>query len=175
MNKHFSFLILISLLFLDCSKNSTVSGWDIGEGFEIYITKTPLSNDYSVDYSKLNLDTIALQDIPILRYDDLKSYEKSGHKLTLNISSDKLKVDNTGVYGRMFVVTIDKTAIYCGFKWPLTSSATCSYVSILDPYAEIDGLKSNEILIQYNNPNLADPRLDSRILDRLRKDGKLIE
>ena len=168
------FTCISLLLILSCTKNTTIST-DIGEGIEIYLTKIPMTNDYTINYSKINLDTLSLLETPLLLYDDIKTYEKSSHMLSLNISSEKLNVPITSVYGRMFVVTLNKVPIYCGFKWPLISSATCSYVFIVDPLEEVDGLESNQIQIQFTNPKFTDPRSDPRILDRLRKDGKLIE
>ncbi len=168
------FVILICSLFLNCTKNTTLKSWEIGEGIEIYLTKTPKTNDYSIDYINLKLDTIVLEGLPILRYNDIISYKKSSHTMTLNINSDEVDSGIKSVFGRMFIITVDKKPIYCGFMWPLTSSATCSHVYILEKLVGTDGNK-NEITINFTNPTDPDPRSDVRIIDRLKKDEKLTE
>jgi hypothetical protein len=174
MKKNSVFVILICSLFFNCTKNATSKSWNIGEGVEIYLTKIPKTNDYSIDYINLKLDTIALEGLPIIRYNDIKSYKKSAHTITLNINSDEVNSDIKSVFGRMFIITVDKKPIYCGFMWPLTSSATCSHVFILEKLVGADGNK-NEITINFTNPSYPDPRSDVRIIDRLKKDEKLTE
>lgn len=164
--------ILISLLTIAC-ENSDDKSFAIGEGFEIYLTVTPFSHNLYMDYSTVNFDTILLSDTPILRYNDLKKYDTITHKLTLGISHDALKIGDAGVYGKMFVVTIDKKPIYCGFKWPVISSIPCNWVYIEEPYANLDNLNDNEIVFSFVSEEYADPRLDKRIVDRLKADGKI--
>jgi hypothetical protein len=164
---------LLSLLILageSCTKNNN---YEIGEGFEIYLTVTPYADNLYLDYSTVDFDTVQLEEIPILRYNDLVSYDTLTHKLTLEIPHDSLKIGDAGVYGRMFVVTVDSDPIYCGFKWPVFSSVMCNWVFIEQPFTDLDTLTDNEIVISYVSNEYPDPRLDKRIVDRLKADGKI--
>jgi hypothetical protein len=100
-------------------------------------------------------------------------YDTVQHKLTLDISHDSLKIGVANVYGRMFVVTIDSEPVYCGFKWPVISSVPCSWVYIAEPYYELDSLNDKEIVISFSGQQQNDPRLDDRIVSRLKKDKKI--
>jgi hypothetical protein len=172
MNIKHIILVLICLLIVSCENTNDIKV-GVGEEFEIYLSKTPYSYSLQKNYSTMNLDTVALLEDPILRYKDLSSYNTLSHKLTLAISHDSLKIGKAGVYGRMFVVTIDKKPIYCGFKWPVISSIPCNWVYIEEPYKELDNLKDNEIVISFNNQLYPDPRVDKRIIERLKKDRKI--
>ena len=164
--------VLISLLIMSCEKDGNKS-FAIGEGFEIYFTETYYIHNLEMDYGTVDFDTILLLDTPILRYNDLKKYDTLTHKLTLGISHDSLKIGDASVYGRMFVVTIDQEPIYCGFKWPVISSIPCNWVYIEEPYEDLDNLNNNEIVISFSSEQYIDPRLDRRIVDRLKQDGKI--
>jgi hypothetical protein len=144
-----------------------------GSGFEIYLTQIPYSHNLEKDYSKIDFDTIALMEKPILLYDDLISYDTVNHKLKINIPNDSLKIGDAGVYGRMFVVTMDGDPVYCGFKWPVISSVPCNWVFIEEPYYDLDHLEDNEIIISFSSRQYPDPRLDPRIVERLGQDRKI--
>jgi len=161
------------LVVISCEKHNDYKKFDIGKGFELYLTVTPYSSNLYKDYGSINFDTILLPDKPLLRYNDLIKYDTITHKLTLGISHDSLKIGDAGVYGRMFVATIDKKPIYCGFKWPVLSSVPCNWVFIEEPYQSLDNLNDNEIVISFNSGVYKDPRLDKRIVDRLKTDGKI--
>ena len=164
--------ILFCLLTIACEKGDN-KNYAIGEGFEIYLTITPYSHNLYMDYSTVDFDTISLSDTPILRYNDLKKYDTINHKLVLGISHDSLRIGDAGVYGRMFVVTIDKDPIFCGFKWPVISSVPCNWVYIEEPYYELDNLKENELVFSFSSEIYSDPRTDDRIIGRLLYDGKI--
>ncbi len=173
MNTKLTLACLISIMIVACENLKEDKYFEIGNGFEIYLTITPYSHNLSMDYSKLNFDTILLSDLPILRYNDLISYDTLTHKLTLKISHDVLNIGEAGVYGRMFVVTVDMQPVYCGFKWPVVSSVPCNWVYIEEPYEALDGLYDNDIVISFSSEQYPDPRLDHRIVGRLSLDGKL--
>jgi hypothetical protein len=172
MKTKINLTVLISLLIMSCEKDGNKS-FAIGEGFEIYSTETYYIHNLEMDYGTVDFDTILLLDTPILRYNDLKKYDTLTHKLTLGISHDSLKIGDASVYGRMFVVTIDQEPIYCGFKWPVISSIPCNWVYIEEPYEDLDNLNNNEIVISFSSEQYIDPRLDRRIVDRLKQDGKI--
>jgi hypothetical protein len=169
--KKLFFLIFSSILQLGCNK--TTNSAEIGEGMEIYLTKSPKTNDYSIDYNKLKIDTIELDPLPIIKYNEITSYSKASHTMKLSINTDEVKSDIKSVYGRMFILTLDKKPIYCGFMWPLVSSATCSHVFIFDKLVGPNGEK-NIMKIKFTNPTYFDPRSNSKLMSRLRDDNKLI-
>lgn len=171
MKTKLTIAIIICATLMSCKKGHHYT--EIGNGFEIYLTEKLYTCNSEMDYSSIDFDTISLSKEPILRYDDLISYDSATHKLTLGVSHDSLKIGDTGVYGSMFVVTIDKKPVYCGFKWSVISSIPCNWIFIQEPYEELDKLKDNELILSYSHQNPKDPRLDSRILDRLIKDGKI--
>ncbi|MCX7985344.1 MAG: hypothetical protein N2662_00195 [Bacteroidales bacterium] len=103
----------------------------------------------------------------------MKSYDTISNKLTLNISHDSLKIGDAGIYGRMFVVTVDKEPIYCGFKWPVMSSIPCNWGYIEEPYYDLDGLNDNELVISFSSKQYKDPSHDKRIIDRVKADKKI--
>lgn len=173
MRTKLSMASLICVILMSCEKNNDQNNPEPGNGFEIYLTEKPYVDNLETDYSIVNFDTISLLEDPILRYVDLISYDTTIHKMTLGISHDSLKIGDAGVYGRMFVVTIDKEPIYCGFKWNVISSVPCNWVFIAEPYQELDNLNDKEIILSYSNEQSKDPRLDKKIIDRLKKDGKI--
>ena len=168
-------LFVLVILITGCSKNMQQTDWKIGEGMEFYITESPVSHSYSVDYSKLDLDLISLEDTPVIRYNDIKKYFKKDHTLELNITNDKILFGQTGINGKMFVVTLDKNPVYCGFYWPVYSSAICNYVFLQFPLLT-DGMQtSDKINLILANTGVPDPRAHSGLMDRLKADDKLIE
>ena len=172
MKTYVLILILTGFLFITCEKN-VEKDFSIGEGLEIYLTEIPYSRNLYLDYSTIDFDTLALLKAPVLRYNDILKYNILNHKVTLKISHDSLKIGEAGVYGRMFVVTIDKNPIYCGFYWPVISSVPCGWVYINEPYFELDDLNDNEFIISFSG-EYSDPRTDNRIIDRLKRDRKHI-
>lgn len=165
-------LVFIGLFIFSCKKDDNTDV-EIGKGIEIYLTEIPYSLELYKDYSKVDFDTVLLYTTPMLRYNDIKQYDTITNKLTLGVSHKSLKIEDAGAHGRMFVVTVDKSPIYCGFKWPALSSVFCTWVCIYEPVPEIDNLKDNEIIISFSTDLYADPRLDKRIVSRLKADGKI--
>ena len=168
-------LFVLVILITGCSKTMQQTDWKIGEGMEFYITESPVSHSYFVDYNKLDLDLIPLEDTTVIRYNDIKKYFKKDHTLELNITNDKILFGQTGINGKMFVVTLDKNPVYCGFYWPVYSSATCNYVFLQFPLPA-DGMQtSHKINLILANTGVPDPRTHSGLMDRLKAAGKLIE
>ena len=181
MKTHLITIVLIGLLIVSCECNDDET--QSSAGIEIYRTDTTYFHDIQKDYTTLDLDTIALEDTPLLRYEDLIKYDTSSHKLTMGFSHDSLKIntffENFDVqYGSMFMVTLDNDPIYCGWFWSGHISRPCNWVYILEPVYELDSLEDNEIIIGFNYNSdywqkYPDPRLDPRIIERLAKDGKI--
>ena len=163
-------LIVLCLLLASCEKKTD---YEIGEGIEIYLTTAPYTFHYQIDYSAVDFDTVELHDTPMLRYNNILKYDTLINKMTLGISHDSLQLGDAGVYGRMFVVTVDKQPVYCGFKWRVISSVACNWIFIEEPYPELDGLYDDEIKILFGSNQKPDPRMDRRIIDRLKADEKI--
>ncbi len=180
MKTHLTILVLIVLQMISCDCNND----DIrsGTGFEIYRVDTTYHHYSNNDYSTLDLDTIGLEDTPILRYEDLIKYDTGSHKLTIGISHDSLMITRSSNYyqnfGSMFMVTLDTEPIYGGWFVPGFWSIPCNWVYIREPYYEFDSLEDNEVVISFRYESelcqkYPDPRLDPRIVERLKADGKI--
>lgn len=180
MKSHLTILLSIGLLILSCECNKD----DVqpGTGFEIYRVDTTYHHDRNTDYSTLDLDTFTLENTPILRYEDLIKYDTGSQKLTIGISHDSLKIPWSSNYyqnfGSMFMVTLDEEPIYCGWFVSRHWSIPCNWVHIEEPYYEFDSLEDNEVVISFRYESerwqkKPDPRLDPRIVERLKADGKI--
>jgi hypothetical protein len=153
-----------------------------GAGFEIYKVDTTYIHISYYDYSLLDLDTFALEEAPILRYEDLLKYDTGHHKMTLGISHDSLTIKWSGNayinFGSMFMVTLDEEPIYCGWFTSGQWSKACNWVHIKAPNYKFDSLEDNEVVISFRYESerwhkYPDPRLDPRIVERLARDGKI--
>jgi hypothetical protein len=169
-------LSLITLIQVSCIDESNVDSID-KDDFEIYITKDLIHYDYRVDYSSFNLDTIPLAETPFLTMEGIKSYDTVNHIINLKESKYILIYPSPSVYGQMFVLTIDKTPVYCGFFWSNFSSVLCNWIFIEEPN-EYNGLSENQIQINAGYPNFShfhgiDPREDPLIISAFAKYGKL--
>ncbi len=179
MKTFLTILSIFGFLMISCECNK--DNPKPGPGFEIYKVDTTYFCYTSKDYSVLDLDTFALEDTPLLRYDDIIKYDTCSHKLTLGYPHDSLKIRKLcydDKYSSMFMVTLDSNPIYCGWFWSGYFSRPVNWVYIMEPHYEIDSLEDNEIVISfhYNSEywqKYPDPRLDPKIVERLTKDGKL--
>jgi hypothetical protein len=167
-------LLTLTFVVCSCSKEKS-SKTSIGQGFEIYMPKRDLHASYGVDYSKIKLDTIELQEIPILKYDDIQKYDTATHTITLPFLKNKLLFRSTSVYGNMFVVTLDKKPIYCGFHWPSISSAIPIYVFIRDVNFPAPDVLDTQIRIGLMSTIDMDPRKNEKLIARLKMDKKILK
>jgi hypothetical protein len=118
------------LIFSGCETSNPRPYYSIGQGLEIYMAKHINSFNSGLDYTQIVLDTVQLQEKPIISYNDIKKYNLQNHVAELTITVDKIKGYKPSVYGHMFIVTVDKERIYCGFFRPLLSSAMLDWVII---------------------------------------------
>ena len=79
MKTNLTIIFLIGFLIISCEKDNNGNSPNT-DGFEIYRTKTTYRHEINKDYSIVDLDTIVLEDTPILRYDDLIKYDTITHK-----------------------------------------------------------------------------------------------
>ena len=165
-------LVLIGLAAVSCEKNSDVKSYPDGEGFEIYLPDSAYRYNAYTDYGNVDFDTILLQKTPAIRYNDVIKYDTLDHSITLGGFKN---YSHIGEPGHMFVVTMNKLPIYCGFFRPTGTSNGCSSApiygeSILTPI-------HNKLYIDFDSASWAipqtDKRMDRRIIDRLMVDGKI--
>jgi hypothetical protein len=175
------FLVLICL---SCNKdsNKTLTSTssndaktninDEKKGFEIYLSQTAKSYNETVNYSSLRLDTIRLENQPIISYDDIISVDTINYIINLKFSHDSISFKNVGVHGRLFIATLDSQPVFCGFLWVNISSIPCSWITMMEPYKPLDSLQENQIKIRpgVSSPNLI---LNRKMIDRLLQDGKI--
>ena len=147
------------------------------EGFCIYPTEIEYSSDLT--YQVIDVNKASIIDKPIVAYNDILSYDTTAHILNLSYNRDSLesKIGEIGVYGRPFLVTLDRSKLYGGWFWTPISSIPCHWV-VIEPDCLFDSLKANEIRIKLGYPNEkqfkgVDPRNNRNLFDRLIKDGKV--
>ncbi len=164
--------LFLYLMLSGCNTENAKPDYKIGEGVEIYLAKNTNPFDYKIDYAEINLDTIQLQEVPIIRYNHIEKYVLTNHVAKLNVPAESINKFKPHVYGHMFVVTVNKQRVYCGFIFPSNSSAVPQWVMISEPMEAEK--KENKLAIHFihQQQNL-DPRSDNRIINRLRADGKL--
>lgn len=171
--KNYIFLVTLSLLyFASCEKhNETVQG----EGLEIYFTKDSSHYDNSVDYNSVDLGKISLNEKPAVLYSEIISVNTATGKIMLNITDSALR--SVGSAKQMFVVTLDKTPMYCGFIQyyappPAILPPPINWVYIQLP---TDMLSNQYFYLSFNQSNNIDPRFSKKIIDRLSADEKILQ
>jgi hypothetical protein len=122
-------------------------------------------------------NTLTTEDIPLIRYEDILSYDPEKH--IFRISSDAregLKGQEMDLHNRAFAVKADEELIYTGYFWASFSSSICPWLTI-DP---IHAAYTGELRVELGYPGwmeemrIPDRRNDRRVLDILRRDGKLV-
>jgi hypothetical protein len=172
-NKISHFAILVFFI-CSCHKED-IQKHNIGQGFEIYIPKKDIHSIWGADYSTFNIDTIKLQEIPVLRYDDILKYDTANHTITLPFSKNQLLFKSTSVHGNMFVATLDKKPIYCGFYWPSISSVPTTWVNIFDVNFPPENATEKKVVIDFTSPKQKDPRKNDTLIARLKQDSKIFK
>jgi hypothetical protein len=167
--------IIISLFILllsGCEKYQ--SPRQQGQGLEFYLIK-----DFQRvgTTSKIIDSSVTLSDSVIINYDEIVSYNSKTYTFTLTEPSAKRLNDfkNNHIHGTPFAITIDKKLIYTGYFWCGFSSAMVDWVTI-DP---LNYSGKNQLTVSLGYPGLIigdyipDNRNDERIMDILKRDGKL--
>jgi hypothetical protein len=142
------------------------------EGFAIYLT----ANDIPVREMPI-LSHINLADKPLISGADIISYLKATHEIRLTEEAFQRILNlEVPVWGKSFVVCVDRNPIYWGAFWVPFSSQSFDGVTILkplgstEPYIQIErGYPSSEF------GQGEDPRSDPRIFEALEQAGKLID
>ncbi len=165
-------LILIISIFASCEKYQSVR--QPGTGLEFYLIKDFQRVGTS---AKIINSTVTLSDSVIIYYDEIISYDSDTYTFTVTEScANKLNdFKNNHIHGTPFAVTVDKEIIYTGYFWCGFSSSMVDWVTI-DP---LNYSGKNRLRVSLGYPGLIqgdyipDNRNDYRILDILKKDGKL--
>ena len=143
------------------------------EGFAIYLTKGDIPPSQMEALSHIDIT-----DKPVISLDDIVSYNSTNHKITLRTDAyNRLAGLHPGVYGKSFLVCVNKSPIYWGAFWTPISSQSFSGVTIEIPL--LSGQAAGTISINLGYPAQSfyrgeDPRNSPVIIDSLRQSGKLI-
>ncbi len=166
-------LLLISLLALifgivGCQKQTSAD-------FGIYL----LAEDGpATQLDGMDLDTVALQERPVIGINDILSYDRNSHEMQLTEAAyrrvQELFPLPVRVDGIPFVVRAGDEPIYAGAFWTPLSSLSYDGVFIMQPFGD----QEKKIGLALGYPGqLAftgeDPRGNLRIIEALDKAGKL--
>lgn len=144
-------------------------------GFTIYLLAEDIP---STELAQVDLAQLELQDSPILTSENLLSYNKATHELTLTDAAfdrfQRLFPSPVKVDGIPFVVCVGEGPIYAGALWTPLSSLSYDGVVILQPFNQ----NENKVRIELGYPGPQaftgqDPRSDARIIQSLEAEGKL--
>lgn len=171
--KRVAIILLVIIFSSGCEKN--VSPRMPGRNVEFYLITDFQKQGLS---SKIINSTVKLSDSVIIYYDDIISYDQDNYTFTLTKGcSNKFTLDdNYKIHGMPFAVTIDKEIVYTGYFWYSFSSSIVDWITIDPLFLSMN----NTMRVSLGYPGLIqgdyipDNRNDQRILDRLRRDGKLI-
>ncbi|NJK98678.1 MAG: hypothetical protein HC905_30515 [Bacteroidales bacterium] len=140
-------------------------------GLNFYLTKYDLRENPFVDYSEVNMDTIALEIIPFISYSNISYYDTTANnQIILGLNTSKNNINFAG-NARMFVAKWDDRPVFLGFLWSINFSKRSNWIIIEDPF-EHDGLKVNELRI-LANPITHIYVTDRYFLEQLKTDKKL--
>ena len=172
----------------------------IGDGVEIY--RALLDWQYITRYTRVFTTGIVLDEKPLIRYNDIKKYYKfitsRGDRhiaLETNRVIYKASGESSSIFGTAyfmpldasdtgFVVTLNKSPIYFAYnrssQFPNVQERNLAFVRVLDRDS-LNKLMPNVIRIIWDSVYYPlatprpepDPRFDKRLLERLKKDGKL--
>lgn len=141
-------------------------------GFAIYLVEQSVD---TAQLSKIEVDSIPLEDLPVITMNDIISYEKETHKIELTLSAyDRLIQMGVPVNGRPFVVCLDGKPVYAGAFWVMWSSLSFDGVVIMLP--SLTNTVTIQLSLGYPDPGFfkgKDPRNNKKIFQSLELAGKL--
>ena len=168
------FTLFIALLAGGCEKYQ--SHRIPGSGLEFYRIM-----DYQTEGPGFKIvdSSVRISDSVIIYYDEILSYDAKTHIFTVTGDcADRLNdFEMNQIHGTPFAVTVNKNVIYTGYFWCGFSSTGVNWITI-DP---LNYAGKNQLRVSLGYPGpvygdyIPDNRNDPRILDLLRKDGKLEE
>lgn len=149
--------------------------------FSIFLLKKEISSEKIYDL-EIDLKELKIRRVPFLDDRDLISYSLKTH--TMRLAPEKWKKFMKLEVGTLFVVCVGRNPIYWGVIW--TSGSSVSFPGIvIDRIKELMALSSSQPIdcwfrIECGYPTEKffmgnDLRNDERIVNALRRSGKLVE
>jgi len=168
MEMKFLFILVIPFLFCSCS-DSTSPNYD-EKAFGIYLLKDTLL--ITSDAKKISIESIQLQETPIININDIVEYNWEEQVITLTSEAfNRFKgVENKikSTYGLPFIVVANQQKIYLGNIYPMYSS----YIQEDLPYVEVAPFLEM-IVSRAPLQSAEDKRKDKRIYSVLNECNKL--
>jgi hypothetical protein len=141
---------------------------ETGSNVEFYLLDNYLTDQFDV---KINEETATIRDSALILYDEILSYNPQTYEFVVQAGvTERLKEYSA------FAVTVDREVIYTGYFWTSISSRSVEWVVI-----DLIFSGKNTLRVQLGYPGLLegftipDKRNDSRILDVLKRDNKLVQ
>ncbi len=141
------------------------------EGFAIYLPLGDISPQNMPD-----LNTVVIPPQPFISLDDIISYNPVTYQLTLTPDAlNRLIALQVGVYGKSFVVCVDRRPVYWGAFWTMDSSVPFNGITIEQPLNS----QTDTVTIQMGYPSSSfftgvDWVDDAAIQESFQQVGKLI-
>ncbi len=158
---------------LACTAKAPPSTAPQGEGFAIYLTAQNVPASQMAAPSHVDL-----ADKPVLSISDIVSYEWNTHEIKMTKGAfERLQAVQVPTSGVSFVVCVDRQQVYWGAFWAAYSSQSFDGITImLKPPMST---QENTIRIGQGYPSSGfykgeDPRSDTRIMQSLKRSGKLL-
>jgi hypothetical protein len=124
------------------------------------------------------LSHVDIADKPLIGLDDIVSYNSTNHEITLTSDAyNRLTRLQPSVFGKSFVVCVDRKPIYWGAFWTPISSQSFSGVTIEVPLLSGQEARTISINLGYPAESLyrgEDPRNNTTIMESLKQTEKLI-
>ena len=131
----------------------------------------------ATDAAETPLEDLVLAESPFLDMEGFAYYDLAAHRVVLSMVSGTFlrnTLPQVGVYGLPFVVVADGERIYLGAFWTMVSSVAAAL-----PTVELEMIEDSGFVIQTGYPvggdGADDPRSDPRLVDALRRVGRLVE
>lgn len=172
-------LLLIPLLAGGCNSQNPATSARLNESgmlqessFGLYLLAKDIPTN---QIASVDLNTLELQDEPLISIDDIITYSQDTHEIQLTAEMmDRIASLRPPTSGTPFVVCAGGERIYWGAFWPGYSSQSFDGI-VIDP---IFASYKHSVQIQLGYPATGfydgeDPRSDPRILDSLQKAKKL--
>jgi hypothetical protein len=172
---HKNKFLILSFFFLfiiaGCNENEVSSGNKV----ELYLIDTFNAIDNTEQIIEAS---VVLAPEPLIYYEDILSYDQDEFLFRISEKAiSAIEQLNVPVNGIAFAIAVDRKLIYSGYFWPSYSSATCQWV-YTDPLM-IDFYEGLKIMIGYPSKlagqTIPDNRNDPRMLQVLKRDGKLVD
>lgn len=156
-------ILLLTAICFSCKKDKVEPGVNV----EIYLLK---SSQAIPGKCQVDASSAVLQDIPIVKNQDVLAYSKTDYQFT--ISDDSIKKLRELADNAPFAVVVDKQVIYYGIVKPFYSSSTCENSITMNNFEASDKITMN-LGYAGADRNIDDQRNNPKLLATLRNQGKL--